>query len=84
MSSFSVKLVMQETFSNELYGALEIAEALLTEQSVDRGASTPAHLKVLREALRPLDLLHEDVIEPSGLAVRTCLRIRGVRQETVE
>lgn len=75
---------MQETFSNELYTSLQIADELFTELSMERGTSTPGHSEVLREALRPLDLLHKDVAEPNGLAVRTCLRIRDLRQETIE
>jgi hypothetical protein len=81
MSTFSVKQVMQEAFSIELHGALELSDTLFTEQSLASGESTPRHLEVLREALRPFDLLREDVIEPSGLAFRICRRIRELRQE---
>jgi hypothetical protein len=69
---------MQDTFSIDLYGALEMADALFTEQSVASGESLPRHVELLCEALRPLELLYDDVIEPDGLAFRTCLRIRDI------
>jgi hypothetical protein len=72
---------MQEIPSIELYGALEIVDALFTEQSVASGESTPRHLEALHEALRPLELLRQDAVEPDGLAFRTCLRLRELRQK---
>jgi hypothetical protein len=72
---------MQDTFSIDLYGALEIADALFTEQSVASSESGLGQREVLREALQPLELLHQDAVEPDGLAFRTCLRIRELRQQ---
>jgi hypothetical protein len=76
--------VMLDTFSIDLYGALEIADSLFTEQSAASGESKPRHSEVLRDALQPVEMLRQDAVEPVGLAFRTCLRIRGVLQQHVD
>jgi hypothetical protein len=75
---------MHESFSLDLHGALNVSDALFPEQSATSGECTPRHLEALREALRPLHLLRGDAIEPDGLASRTCLRIRCMRQVNPE
>ena len=75
---------MQEHFFEYLRGALEMSDTLLTEHSDVSDANAQTHLQALREALAPLESLSDDVTVPDGLAVRTCQRIRGMRQENFE
>jgi hypothetical protein len=61
-------------------GVLDGGEATAINEALAADVELQGQLYLLRLALAPLEPLRHDVDAPQGLAVRTCVRIREIRQ----
>lgn len=70
---------MQDKLIGYLLGALEVEETTCVEDVLQANTEARRQLEVLRIGLVPFDGDREDVDAPARLAIRTCQRIREVR-----
>jgi anti-sigma-K factor RskA len=70
---------MQDKLLGYLLGALEAEEIAVVEKTIASQRELHGQLDQLRLVLAPLEPLRQEVDAPSGLAVRTCQRIREIR-----
>lgn len=71
---------MQDKLIGYLLGALEVDETTHIEHVLRAESEARRQLEVLRMGLAPLEGDCKHVAAPSGLAARTCQRIRDVHE----
>jgi hypothetical protein len=71
---------MQDKLLEYVIGLLDGEEAASVNEILAGDAGLQSELHLLRLGLAPLEPLRQDVDAPQGLAVRTCVRIREIRQ----
>jgi anti-sigma-K factor RskA len=70
---------MQDKIIGYLLGALEVEETTYVEEVLKTDTEARRQLEVLRIGLVPFEGDREHVEAPARLAIRTCQRIREVR-----
>jgi anti-sigma-K factor RskA len=70
---------MHDKLIGYLLGALQVEETVYVEQILDVDAEVRRQFEILQMGLAPLEADRKHVEAPARLAVRTCQRIREVR-----
>jgi hypothetical protein len=71
---------MQEQLLEYVIGVLDGDEATAINEALAADVELQSQLYLLRLALAPLEPLRHEVDAPQGLAVRTCVSVREVRE----